>query len=412
MIFRPLIGFKVTIKSGESPKYALRKALVVTRNSTILDSVVEIDIGKSTYTSKGFRWPRKFPYLLTPTLYTLVNAIPAMRQLHTVQLKDLILSRMYLHTILSSPSLIHLILDTVQLPKIGIFPLTRLRKLTLTMMPIWEIVQPLITELATSLEYLELQWCPFTPPSQLHLPSLPCLQEIRYNHQYYSQSIFLGENPLNEILRSASQVTHLHVTGHFLAPVTACQKSLQHLTTSIWMLSEHVFGIEPFPRLMHLSLDFFRFTDMVDRPFAPSSFICDHFPMITSLHLSIPWVLRNYAMAMARSQHNVQVLKLDLYIRDWIMDEGIVPDDPLHRVMLAAALHTLKLEVVQSHRDLERGATQCIRWVFDDVVPYVIGLGGAGLTRIDLSVSRFVERERILSRQWRKAPNDGWKTLE
>jgi len=314
MIFRPLIGFKVTIKSSESPKYALQKALVVTRNSTILDSVVEIDIGKSTYNPNGFLWPRKFPYLLTPTLYTLVNAIPAMRQLHTIQLKDLILSRMYLHTILSSPSLIHLILDTVQLPKMGTFPLTRLRKLTLTMMPIWKTVQPLITQLATSLEYLELQRCPFTPPSQLHLPSLPCLQEIRYkNYQYYGQRIPLGESPLNDILRLASQVTHLHMTGQYLAPVTACQKSLQYLTTSIWMLSEDVFGIEPFPRLMHLSLDLFRFTDIVYHPFAPYSFICDHFPMITSLHLSIPWVLRNYAMAMARSQHNVQVLKLDLY---------------------------------------------------------------------------------------------------
>jgi len=94
------------------------------------------------------------------------------------------------------------------------------------------------------------------------------------------------------------------------------------------------------------------------------------------------------------------------------MDEGIVPDGPLHRVMLAGALHALKLEVVQSHHNLELGATKCSQWVFDDVVPYVTGLGGAGLTSIDLSVSRFVERELILSKQWVKAPNDGWKTLE
>jgi len=72
-----------------SPKYALRKALVVTRTSTILDSVVEIDIGKNTDAFKGFAAPFNFPYLLTPSLYTLINAIPAMRQLHTVQLNTI-----------------------------------------------------------------------------------------------------------------------------------------------------------------------------------------------------------------------------------------------------------------------------------------------------------------------------------
>ena len=58
-----------------SPKYALRKALVVTRTPTILDSVVEIDIGD---TFRGFIGQFNFPYLLTPSLYTLINAIPAM----------------------------------------------------------------------------------------------------------------------------------------------------------------------------------------------------------------------------------------------------------------------------------------------------------------------------------------------
>jgi len=419
MILRPLIGFKVTIKRDGSAKYALRKALVVTRTSTILDSVVEVDIGKSTDPHRERSMSYKVPYLLTPALYILVNAIPIMQQLHTVQLNNIILSRMCLHTILSTPYPIHLILDTVQLPKIISFHSTTLRKLTLSMMSSWETVRPLIAQLATSLEYLELKWCEFLPPSQLQLPSFPCLQEIRYR-QHSTRRNFPDESELNELLRLAPQVTRLHVTGHILnEPITACRESLQYLLISIWMLSEHMFGTKPFPRLMHLSLIHYEFADI----FPPSSFISDHFPMIKSLDLSILWEFRNHAMVTARSHHRVQTLKLVIMIRDGINDDEVdpcfpvgAPNDQLHCAMLPAALQTLKLEVTEFNGELERSAIRCNRWIFDDVIPSVTGLGGPGLKSIGLLVSvykgRPVAREQALSRQWVKAPNGDWHRVE
>jgi hypothetical protein len=403
-----------------SPKYALRKALVVTRTSIILDSVVEVNIGKSTDAVKGSLGTDNVPYLLTPALFMLVNALPAMRQLHTIQLNSIILSRTHLCAILSTPYPIHLILNNVRLPTIHTFPPTKLRKLTLTMMSSWKTVQLLIAHLATSLEYLELEWCEFLPPFQLKLPSFSCLQELRH-HQRSLCGTFPDVNHLNELLRLGSQVTHLHVTGHiYNEPVTACQRSLQHLSTSSWMLSEHIFGTEPFPRLMHLSLTCSEYDVTVNHPSTPTSFIRDHFPTITSLDLSIPWRFRNHAMVMARSQHNVQALKLVIYIHAGTKDEVLTCCFPaevqLHQAKLPMALQTLELEVAQSHDELERSATWCSRWVFDDIVPPVTGLGGTGLKSIRLLVSqpksRTVERERALSRQWVKAPNDGWKMLE
>ena len=276
----------------------------------------------------------------------------------------------------------------------------------------WQTVQSLISQLATSLEYLELQRCEFLPPSQLQLPSFPCLQELRH-HQGYIRTTFPDQNHLNELLRLGSRVTHLHVTGHFRnEPVTACPTSLQYLVTSSWMLSEHVFGTEPFPRLVHLTVVGFEYADIAD----PSSFISDHFPRITSLDLSTLWRLRDRAMVMARSQHNVQALKLVIYTQDWIMDEEVVPKDQLHHAMLPAGLQTLKLEVFQSHYELERGATRCSRWIFDHVIPSMTHLGGFALKSISLSVSqpksRSGERERVLSRQWDKALNGDWQRLE
>ena len=161
---------------------------------------------------------------------------------------------MYLRTILSSPYLIHLILNSVSLPKLSTFPPTQLRKLSLTMMSSWETNQPLISHLATSLEYLELTWCRFLPAAQVQLPPFPCLQELRY-HQGYGESTFPDRSQLNALLRLASQVTHLHVTGHTRnEPITACQESLRYLSISTPMLSEHIFGTRPFPQLVHLSL--------------------------------------------------------------------------------------------------------------------------------------------------------------
>ena len=181
IMFRPLIEFKVTIMRDDSPKYALQKVLVVTRTSTILNSVVEVNIGRSTNSYDDFIGSYKVPFLLTPALYTLVNAISAMQHLHTIRLRKIFISRKYLYTILSSPYLIHLILDTVRLPKISIFPPAKLSKLTLTMMICpWESIRPLIAQLATSLEYLELYWCTFLHPSQLQLPSFPHLYSLKF----------------------------------------------------------------------------------------------------------------------------------------------------------------------------------------------------------------------------------------
>jgi hypothetical protein len=426
MTFQPLIEFNVTIMCDDSPKYSLRKVLVVTRTSAILDSVVEVNIGKSTDATRDFLGPFKVPFRLTPTFFTLVNAIPSMRQLHTIQLNNIILSGMYLHTIISAPYPIHLILNTVQLPKMRTFPPTRLRKLTLTMRSSWKTVQPLIAQLATSLEYLELKWCEFQPTSQLQLPSFPRLRELRH-HQHVIRSTFPDKRQLNELLRLGSQVTHLHVSGHFDSePVTACQESLQYLHTSIWMLSDLIFGTEPFPRLMYLSLIFFEYADRANHPPTRSSFIRDHFPTITSLDLSIQWEFRNHAMVMARSQHNVQALKLLIHAQDGVDNKGSwkvdccfpveAPNGQLHQAMLPAALQTLKLEVVQFHDDLEQSARRCSRWVFDDIVPPATGFGGAGLSGIHLLVSqpksKSVARGRVLSSQWVKGPNGIWQKLE
>jgi hypothetical protein len=417
--------FKVTILRDDSPKDALRKTLAVTCTSTILDSVVAVNIGRSTDAYKDSLGSYKIPHRLIPAFNTLANALPAMPRLHTIQLNSIILSRTYLHTILSTPYPIHLILDTVQLPKISTFPPMKLRKLTLTRIFSWETVQPFIAQLAASLEYLALESCQFRPRTQLQLPSFPCLHEL-HHYRNITESTFLDNRHLNELLRLGPQITHLHVNGHFEnEPVTACQESLQHLHTSIWMLSEHIFGTEPFPRLVHLSLRFSKYADTYNFLPTPSPFIRDHFPTITSLHLSIPWGYRNNAMIIARSQPNVQALKLRIYFPDEEESgEGGDADfrfpgedfnDQLHQAMLTAALQTLDLEVVQSHDEQER-ATSCIRWVFDDIVPPVTGLGGTGLKSIDLSASQPTsesgESQRVLLRQWVKASNGDWQRLE
>jgi len=407
----------------DSPKVAHRKALVVTGTSAILDSVVEVNIGKSTDALQDYLGSYEVLSLLIPTLNTLIGALPAMPQLHTIQLSNIILSRTYLHTILSAPHPVHLTLQTVKLPQMSTFPPTRLRKLTLTRMSSWETVEPLIAHLAASLEYLGLQMCRFLPPIQLQLPPFPYLHELSH-HQERIRNTFPDKGQLNELLRLGPQVTRLHVTGHTRnESVIACHESLQYLYTSIWMLSEDIFGTEPFPRLIHLSLIFSEYADTRNHPLTPSSFIRGHFPTVTSLHLSIPWGLRNHAMVMARSQHNVQALKLVMYIQNGKEDEAMaswfpqdVPNDQHPQTMSPAALQTLKLEVVQFDDELEQSATRCSRWVFDDIVPSVKGLGGAGLKNIGLLVSqpksKSVAREQLLSRQWVKAPNGDWLRLE
>ena len=145
--------------------------------------------------------------------------------------------------------------------------------------------------------------------------------------------------------------------------------------------------------------------------------------MITSLHLSIPWGLRNHAMVIARSQRKVQALKLVINIWEGMKEEDMTPyhpvedpNEPLRCSTLPAVLQILKLEVVQSHDELEQSATWCSRWVFDDVIPSLTGLGGTGLKSIGLSVSQqrrtSAGTERVLLRQWVKAPNGDWQRVE
>ena len=128
-------------------------------------------------------------------------------------------------------------------------------------------------------------------------------------------------------------------------------------------------------------------------------------------------------MAMARSQHNVQTLKLVVLWMDYEKSGEMdccfpieVLDDQLHQAKLPAALQALTLETVQYYGELERGASLCIQWVFNNVIPPVAGLGGTALKSISMVVSqlksRSVEREQVLSRQWVRAPNDDWQVLE
>ena len=128
MVFRPLVKFKVTIMLGASRSH--KKALAITRIATFLDSVIELNIGERA------RPLFQVQYLFSPTLFTLVKALPAMRQLHTMHLSSIFLPETYLHCILSSPHLTHLILVDIQMPKISRFPPPNpnLRKLTLKWM--------------------------------------------------------------------------------------------------------------------------------------------------------------------------------------------------------------------------------------------------------------------------------------
>ena len=74
-----------------------------------------------------------------------------------------------------------------------------------------------------------------------------------------------------------------------------------------------------------------------------------------------------------------------------------VLNNQLHQAKLPMTLQSLTLEAVQFLGELEQGATRCIRWVFDNVIPPVTGLGGTGLKNIGLLLSQpksgSVERE-------------------
>jgi hypothetical protein len=415
-IFRPLVTFRVTIMHDISPTYALQKALAITRNSNILDSVVEVNIRKSKYISRRMSG---IPFFLSPSIFILVKAIPAMRKLHTIHFTHMILSRADLYTVLSSPYLIHLILDTVQIPKISKLPPPKLRKLTLVAMISWEALEPLITQLAASLKCLRLQGCGFWRLRRLQLPLFPCLQEIHCHHSYIGHN-FPDESRLSELFRLAPQVTFLHLSGNYRhTRVNVFPKSLQHLSIEERTLTEWNFGVDALPQLMSLSIKHYQgWWELKDRLILLSPFICDRFPNIIFLCLNIPWSLRDSALIMAGSQCNVESLE------PWIVNQsGLsweertkrleleVSTDYLRTATLPAALQTLKLEMVQAHDPLEQNITPCARWIEYNILPYVTGLGGPDLRGIEVSFIQPESKlacERVLWRRWVKSPNGDW----
>ena len=408
-IFRPLVKFKVTIMCGSSRNH--RKALAITRIATFLDSVVTLCVGE--------RAPHLFQvqFIFYPTLFILVKALPAMRQLHTMQLSAISLAEKNLYGILSSSHLTHLILFAIQMPKIRRFPPPNpnLRKLTLMSMFSWGAVRPLIIYLAASLEFLEFHSCGFEigPRSWPPLPSFPSLRELRYHQNRYG-----NETVLDELFR-VSQITHMHLSGTLnSSPIAALPKSLQHLSTEDQMLTQRVLGTTPMAQLISLSTWHSERWEMIN--LESSAFVCDHFPRITSLYLDIPWSLRNVALVMARSQHNVRAMELVIAAEGDLGSEGRWPQNQVETLndyprneMLPGVLQSLRMDLVQYHGKLEWSLAQCTRWIDDDVVHPVTGLGGSDLKSIDVSFvlhhgSGF-ERERRIWRRWAKLPDGNWR---
>jgi len=398
-----------------SPSYALQKALAITRTSTILDSVIEVDIGKCKETLRDPRRIWGISYLLSPAIFTIIRAIPAMRRLHTIHLARMTLSRTELFTILSSPHLIHLILDSVQIPKISKLPPPKLRKLTLVAMYSGEALELMISQLEVSLEYLKLQWCHFRPQRRSQLPLFPCLRELHYHQSYNSCHTFPDYSMLNELFRLGPQLAFLHLFGMFhRARVVTFPKSLQHL--SIEALTEWNFAINALPQLKSLSLK--QCKEWWDPKLLPP-FIRDHFPRITSLHLDIPWPLRNIALVIARAQYNIQSLELRIVTEFGLNMEGRnlshkveIPADDLRTTTFPAALKTLKLEVVQADSELGRSIAPCTRWIDHEVLPSVTGLGGPDLRSVEVwfvQPESKLARERVIWRQWIKLPNGDWQ---
>jgi len=415
--------FKVTIVHDASPSYALQKALAVTRTPALLDSVVEINIGKNTIFYRDVRRIRKIQYLLSPAIVTLVKAIPAMQQLHTIHLTHMDLSRTELYSILSSPCLIHLILETVEIPKLNKFPPPKLCKLTLKAMSSWEGVEPLISQLTASLECLELQWCEFRALRPLHCTPFSRLRELRH-HQSHIRNTFPDESRLSELFHLGSQITHLHLSGSFRhTRVAAFPKNLRHLSVEEWVLTKHNFGTGTFIGLPSLSIErcdgWWR---IEDRLRLLPSLIRDSFPGLTSLQLHIQWSFRNFALVIARFQRNVQVLKLVIETTSGLDHEEReftrleYQEDILTAYFSEstspAPLQSLRLEVIQTYDELERSIAPCIRWVGNDTLPSVIGLGGPDLKSLDVS---FIQPEsklvqgRILRKRWVKSIKGDWE---
>ena len=407
MIFRPLVKFNVTITLGSSRSH--RKALAIARIATFVDSVVELNIGERT------RYLFQFQYLLSPALFTIVKALPAMRQLHTMQLSSIFLAETHLYCILSSLYLTHLMLHSIQMPKMSRFPSSNpnLRKLTLESVS-WGAVQPLIVHLAASLEYLEFYSCifPFGPRSRPQLPPFPSLRELRHRHNY-------GNDAVLDELFHVSQVTHLHLFGTLESGrIASFPKSLQHLSTKDGMLTQRMLGTTPMAQLISLRIRL-SVKWRMSCQLTLSAFICDHFPGIASLHLDIRWPLRNVALVMARSQHNVRVIELSVLIHPGLDFQGrcqwnqveTLKDYPRNN-MSPGVLQSLRVDVVQYRGDLKRSLALCSQWIDDDVVHPVTGLGGSDLKSIDVSFvlhERGSGRERRIWKRWAKLRDGDWR---
>ena len=419
-IFRPLVKFTITIVLGDSSNYALWRALAITRASTIRDSVEKLNIGQMTSWWSS-RWIDQFPIILSPTLFTLTRAVPAMRQLHTVQLSQILLSRTFLYCILSSSHLTYLILEAVHLPEINTFPQPplppKLRKLALHEMYSWDALEPLIALVATSLEYLEFHCCDFKFQSQhqFHLPSFSCLQELR--HYQTNRSQFDHQIMLSKLLQLGPRVTQLHIFGKLNHPgIPSPPKSLQHLSTDEWMLSRNVFGVGPWSQLTSLTIHGDLFIKE-RRRLNLAQYIRHHFPGITSLQLHIPWTLRNFALVLARSQQNVLELVI-VFTYNW--EEGEkrevevgIPAGYLRSAILPAALRSLRLDIGPG---TDQGMGPWTWWVNNHIPPAETGLGGPDLRSIELSLiqpeSRS-ERQRVRRRRrWDKSPNGDWEIDE
>ena len=418
---------KVTIMGNDSPTYALQKALAITRTPALLDSVVEIYMGENTMSHLNARGQiiYKTHYLLLPAITILVKAIPAMQQLHTVHLVRMSVSRMELYSILSSPRLIHLILDGVRILKLNKFPPLKLCKLTLIAMSSWEGVEPLIGQLATSLEYLELRCCRFRTLRPSQLPPFPRLRELRHR-QGCLHDTFNSASGMGELLQLGTQITHLYFSESFgYVHAATFPKSLRHLSVDVWVLTEHNFGACILHGLLSLSVRHC----VLDKGLRGwgdirllHSLIYDCFPGITSLQLHIPWPNRNIAMAIARFQRNVQLLNLVIDTASGLHHEekeptrldqwGDIPAAYICGSIMPGPLQSLWLEVTQTRDDLGLSVAPCTQWVESEVLPPVISVGGPNLNSIDvlfIQPESKVARERVLRREWVKSNTGNWE---
>jgi hypothetical protein len=426
----------VTIMSDDSPKDVLRKSLGITLTPSLLGSAVELKIERRKVIAEYPQRIYNIPFFVSSAVFPLLMSIPAMPQLKTIHLSRIFIPKAYLHAILLSPHLTHLILEAVQVPKIRLFWVPKLRKLTLSdFFSFWADFRPLVAQLATSLEYLEFQGCRFAPecdrrghpqyPSPLELPSFPCLRELNLPMGRWFR-IFPDDDRLNELLHVGPHLTHLRIDAYYNFKITAFPKSLRHLSIDDGVLRNADSGINRLPQLISLSIRcpqprVVNLDDLLRHP----PFIRDHFPRITSLQLDIPWLLRDFALRTAAFQPKLQALKL--FINDpspeedtpgyrWFFNRGWSPKDlVIQDAPLPAALRTLELEVIQGPHPLEWTLARCTQWIDNDILPPVTGLGGPNLKDIDLSIFQpegNLVRKRVLCRRWVKYPNDDWQIEE